>query len=275
MGVLLGGAPGFFTPRMPPPFLHPPGSPRGRQLLRHRPLKATLERLVDFDRINAGEMRFSVGAVNVRTGNFVYFDSTTHQIGPEHVIASGSLPPGFPADRDRRRALLGWRPRVQYAAAMGARQPAAAGHARLPGRSLERARRVAARPHRVRGAPEGHPLFEPHAGGDRSSSRKRSCSVARPPSSSRSSREMRGKRRRRNCWRRSRRESLQHHPPDLPREEITRAPRRTSSSHAGPWRSIGSPATTTPFARCVTRRCSSARTEATASAPSTSLQGRE
>ena len=51
---------------------------------------------MDFDRINAGAMRFSVGAVNVRTGNFVYFDSTTHQIRPEHVIASGSLPPGFP-----------------------------------------------------------------------------------------------------------------------------------------------------------------------------------
>jgi NTE family protein len=61
------------------------------------PLKATLERLVDFDRINAGNMRFSIGAVNLRTGNFTYFDSTTHRIKPAHVIASGSLPPGFPA----------------------------------------------------------------------------------------------------------------------------------------------------------------------------------
>jgi NTE family protein len=60
-------------------------------------LKGTLERFVDFDRINAGETRFSVGAVNVATGNFVYFDNTTHKITPEHVIASGSLPPGFPA----------------------------------------------------------------------------------------------------------------------------------------------------------------------------------
>jgi NTE family protein len=42
-------------------------------------------------------MRFSVGAVNVRTGNFVYFDTETHTIRPEHLIASGSLPPGFPA----------------------------------------------------------------------------------------------------------------------------------------------------------------------------------
>src|SRR5450759_1172539 len=62
-----------------------------------RALKATLERLVDFDLINTGRTRFSVGAVNVQTGNFVYFDNTTHVIGPEHVMASGSLPPGLPA----------------------------------------------------------------------------------------------------------------------------------------------------------------------------------
>jgi NTE family protein len=61
------------------------------------PLKITLERLVDFDRINAGGTRLSVGAVNVRTGNFVYFDTTTQRIAPAHIIASGSLPPGFPA----------------------------------------------------------------------------------------------------------------------------------------------------------------------------------
>jgi NTE family protein len=60
-------------------------------------LKTTLERLVDFDRINSGEIRFSVGAVNVATGNFVYFDNATHRIGPEHIMASGALPPGFPA----------------------------------------------------------------------------------------------------------------------------------------------------------------------------------
>jgi predicted acylesterase/phospholipase RssA len=52
---------------------------------------------VDFDRLNAGAPRFTVGAVNVRTGNFVYFDNTTHTILPEHVMASGALPPGFPA----------------------------------------------------------------------------------------------------------------------------------------------------------------------------------
>ena len=96
-GTLLGGAPGFFTPHLSPPFLNPPGSAEALSYYDVAPLKVTLERLVDFDRINAGKMRFSVGAVNVRTGNFVYFDSTTHHIGPAHVMASGSLPPGFPA----------------------------------------------------------------------------------------------------------------------------------------------------------------------------------
>jgi NTE family protein len=60
------------------------------------PLKATLERLVDFDRINRREMRLSVGAVNVRSGNSTYFDNSTQPIGVEHIMASGALPPGFP-----------------------------------------------------------------------------------------------------------------------------------------------------------------------------------
>jgi NTE family protein len=97
LGNLLGGAPGFFKPRMPPLF---PNHKTTADVLSYydvAPLKATLERLVDFDRLNDGDMRFSVGAVNVKTGNFTYFDTTTHRIGPAHVIASGSLPPGFPA----------------------------------------------------------------------------------------------------------------------------------------------------------------------------------
>jgi NTE family protein len=73
LGVLIGGAPGFFQPRIPPPFLYPNGSPEALSYYDVAPLRATLERLVDFDLINAGAMRFSVGAVNVRTGNFVYF----------------------------------------------------------------------------------------------------------------------------------------------------------------------------------------------------------
>ena len=60
-------------------------------------LRATLEELIDFDGLNANAMRFSIGAVNVRSGNLVYFDTGTHMIAPEHIMASGALPPGFPA----------------------------------------------------------------------------------------------------------------------------------------------------------------------------------
>jgi NTE family protein len=96
-GALVGGAPSFFAPRFPPPFLNPPGSVEATSYYDVSPLRATLERLVDFDRINARQTRFSVGAVNVRSGNFAYFDNSRDEITPLHVMASGALPPGFPA----------------------------------------------------------------------------------------------------------------------------------------------------------------------------------
>ncbi len=94
--TLAFGAPGFFQPRFPPALSQPAGSPEALSVYDSTPLKATLERLVDFDRINAGETRLSVGAVNVRTGNFAYFDNRQTRIGPEHIMASGALPPGLP-----------------------------------------------------------------------------------------------------------------------------------------------------------------------------------
>ena len=96
-GTLLGGAPQFFEPRFPPPIFVPTTTPDRLAFYDTRPLKTLLEQLVDFDRINAKQLRFGVGATNIRTGNFIYFDNLTHTIGPQHVIASGSLPPGFPA----------------------------------------------------------------------------------------------------------------------------------------------------------------------------------
>jgi NTE family protein len=93
----IGGAAGFFAPRPLPWWLQPTGALEATSLYETTLLKSTLERLVDFDRINSGHTRLSVGAVNVRTGNFVYFDNTIKTIRAEHVMASGSLPPGFPA----------------------------------------------------------------------------------------------------------------------------------------------------------------------------------
>src|SRR4029450_8909208 len=79
---LLFGAPSFFKVRLPPPYLYPSMRPATLSYYDTTPLKATLERLVDFDRINTGATRFSVGPVNIRSGNFVYFDNATDQIGP-------------------------------------------------------------------------------------------------------------------------------------------------------------------------------------------------
>ncbi len=95
--VLLFGVPGFFVPRVPPPALQPRGTPQAVSYYDTVPLRRTLERLVDFDRINDGPIRLSVGAVNVRTGNFQYFDTRRERLDARHIMASGALPPGFPA----------------------------------------------------------------------------------------------------------------------------------------------------------------------------------
>ncbi|WP_227369219.1 patatin-like phospholipase family protein [Halomonas sp. M20] len=94
--VMVLGASSFFKPRFPQPLLQFSGAQGATSFYDTSPLRDTLEALVDFDRIQAGETRLSLGAVNIETGNFVYFDNTRHRIGPEHVMASGALPPALP-----------------------------------------------------------------------------------------------------------------------------------------------------------------------------------
>ncbi|MDB5964594.1 MAG: hypothetical protein JWQ72_1094 [Polaromonas sp.] len=96
VSAMLFGIPGFFKPRMSPALLMG-GAAQVQSYYDTSSLRLTLERLVDFDRLNHGGMRFSVGAVNVRTGNSVYFDNSTQTISALHVMASAALPPGFPA----------------------------------------------------------------------------------------------------------------------------------------------------------------------------------
>ncbi len=90
------GIPGFFVPRVPAPQFAPEGTLAALSYYDTEPLRATLEEMVDFDRINAGHPRLSLGSVNARTGESIYFDSKTHTITASHVMASGALPPGFP-----------------------------------------------------------------------------------------------------------------------------------------------------------------------------------
>ena len=90
------GQPGFFVPNQTNPWLSAAGAKTATSYYDTSPLRETLLELVDFKLLNSGACRFSVGAVNVVSGNFVFFDNATTEIMPEHIMASGALPPAFP-----------------------------------------------------------------------------------------------------------------------------------------------------------------------------------
>ena len=93
------GVPGFYRPHMLPPGFAIPGSDNALSLYDTSPMIETLNRYVDWERLNDGPIRLSVGAVNVETGNFRYFDTRAKddpvKIDARHIMASGALPPGF------------------------------------------------------------------------------------------------------------------------------------------------------------------------------------
>ncbi len=90
------GQPGFFKPHDVNPWMSLAGAKTATSHFDTSPLAKTLAELVDFSLINERMLRFAVGAVNVQTGNFFYFDNDNEEIGAEHVMASGALPPTFP-----------------------------------------------------------------------------------------------------------------------------------------------------------------------------------
>ena len=90
----------MFRPHLIPNWWSPSGSPGAISFYDTGPLRESLDELVDWDRLNHGPIRLSVGAVDVESGNFTYFDNhDPHwrgKIDARHIMASGALPPGLP-----------------------------------------------------------------------------------------------------------------------------------------------------------------------------------
>jgi NTE family protein len=100
LATLLNGVPGFFSPN--PAFLKGVEAPVGVEhaaIYSVDPLRDFLPELVDFNRLNSGNPRFTLGLVGVPDSQMRYFDSTYGKIGLDHILGSSAVPPTFPAVR--------------------------------------------------------------------------------------------------------------------------------------------------------------------------------
>jgi NTE family protein len=96
ISALLFGRPGLFGHRFPGMLSMLPWMPSDVSLYDHGPLKQTLERLVDFRRLNKGDIRLTIGCVDLESGDEVLFDTTREELTPEHFLASSAITPVFP-----------------------------------------------------------------------------------------------------------------------------------------------------------------------------------
>lgn len=95
--ALLFGQQGFFQPKLLNPWLINNGQPEEFSFYDTAPVRETLAEVIDFDYLNEGHVRLCLGATDLESGNFVFFDNARQIITMEHILASGALPPGFPA----------------------------------------------------------------------------------------------------------------------------------------------------------------------------------
>ncbi len=94
--ALAWGRPSIYRHRLPGLWSALPWVPNDVALFDHAPLRDTLERLVDFDRLNDGAIPFTVACVDIESGEEVYIDNRRERVRPEHLLASAAILPAFP-----------------------------------------------------------------------------------------------------------------------------------------------------------------------------------
>ena len=156
------GQPGFFKPHDVSPWFSPAGAMTATSYYDTSPLRETLLELVDFDLINSRKVHFAVGAVNVLSGNFLYFDNKNENDRPRTRDGKRRAAAGAADGQDRHRSFLGWRHRFQHPAAASAGPGRQAEFAGVSGRPVQRPRHLAPRYPGGAGKAQGHRLLVPH-----------------------------------------------------------------------------------------------------------------